>query len=187
MNILETVLSAGGGGALDQLAEQFGLSREQTSKAVSALMPALAAGLQQNMTSQDGVSSLLSALSGGGHQKYLENPGTLAEPSTTNDGNAILGHLLGSKDVSRQVAANASQETGVDTGTLKKMLPLVASLAMGGLARGTATGSEAAANPQAAGGGILSMLGPVLAQNRGGSGIGGAASIIGGLFGSRKP
>jgi hypothetical protein len=47
------------------------------------------------------------------------------------DGNGILGHILGSKDVSRQVAAQASARTGIGADVLKKMLPLVATLAMG--------------------------------------------------------
>ena len=36
------------------------------------------------------------------------------------DGNGILGHLLGIKDASRAVANNASQQTGIGAGLLKK-------------------------------------------------------------------
>jgi hypothetical protein len=44
-----------------------------------------------------------------------------------------LGHILGSKDVSRQVAAQASTRTGISELVLKQMLPAVATLAMGGV------------------------------------------------------
>jgi hypothetical protein len=41
-------------------------------------------------------------------------------------GNQILGHIFGSKDTSRDVATQASQESGFDRSVLKKLLPIVA-------------------------------------------------------------
>jgi hypothetical protein len=41
-------------------------------------------------------------------------------------GNQILGHIFGSKDKSREVASQASQQSGVDSSVLKKLLPIVA-------------------------------------------------------------
>ena len=180
MDILEAVTGARNGAAVDQLARQFGLEPEQATSAVAALMPAIAAGMQRNMASETGLSGLVAALSGGRHTKYLEEPNSLADPSTTADGNGILGHLLGSKDVSRQVAAEASQQTGIDTGVLKKMLPLVAALAMAGMAR---QAKPTAGDPRSAAPGLASMLGPLLGG--GGSNMGSVAGILGGLLGSR--
>ena len=98
----------------------------------------------------------MGALSKGSHQRYLDEPSLLSEAATTNDGNGILGHLLGSKDVSRQVATRASASTGIGAGVLKKMLPLVASMAMGALSKKSAAGSPA---PSAEGlGGLLGGL-----------------------------
>lgn len=182
MDILEAVTGAQNGAAVNQLARQFGLEPEQATSAVAALMPAIAAGMQRNMASESGLSGLVSALSGGRHTKYLEAPDSLADPSTTADGNGILGHLLGSKDVSRQVAAEASQQTGIDTGVLKQMLPLVAALAMAGLSR---QARPDASNPGSAVRGLASMIGPLLGGG-GGSGMGGAAAVLGGLLGSRN-
>src|SRR5690606_13394795 len=126
MNILETIVGARDGGAVEQLSAQFGLRPEQARSAVAALLPALATGLQRNMSSESALASLVGALSGGRHEAYLDDPSTLARPATTDDSNAILGHVLGNKDVSRQVAARAAERTGIETSTLKKMLPLVA-------------------------------------------------------------
>lgn len=186
MNILETIVGSGNGAAVDQLAAQFGLPREQASSALSALLPALAAGMQKNMASDDGVSGLISALSRGNHAAYLDNPSSLSSPSTRDDGNAILGHVLGSKDVSRAVAARASQQTGVGTDVLKKMLPIVATLAMGALSRQTRGGSAAAVDPRAAGGNIMSMLQPMLDRNRDGSMVDDVVGLVGGFLGSRR-
>jgi hypothetical protein len=189
MNILESIVGAQNGAAVEQLAAQFGLKPEQASAAVSALMPALAAGFQKNMSTEGGLASLLGALSSGKHQAYLEDPSKIADPSTVNDGNAILGHLFGSKEVSRQVAANASQQTGVDSAVLKKMLPVVAAMAMGAMARQTAKRGDARpgqADAGAAKSGLLSMLQPMLDRDRDGSLLNDVAGMMSGLLGGRK-
>jgi hypothetical protein len=60
--------------------------------------------------------------SGGGHQQYLDDPSRLGAAETLQDGNGILGHIFGSKDVSRQVAAQASANTGISPDGLMGML-----------------------------------------------------------------
>ena len=80
---------------------------------------------------------MLGALQNGNHEQYLENPQMLGQQQTVNDGNAILGHLFGSKDVSRAVAGHAAKKTGIGADVLKKMLPLVATMAMGSLSKQT--------------------------------------------------
>lgn len=182
MNILETILQAQGGGAVDKLASQFGLKPEQAQSAVAALLPAVAAGLQRNMATESGMSSLLNALGKGHHESYIDDPGTLAQPSTAADGNAILGHILGSKDVSRAAAASASQRTGIDPATLKKMLPLVAALAMGGLSKQ----SKATGDRSQAGSGLASMIGSLLDRDGDGSVADDVAGMLGGLFGRSR-
>ena len=182
MNILETVMGAGNGAAVNQVAAQFGLRPEQASAAIGALMPALAGGLQQNMSSPDGLAGLVGAITGGGHAAYLDDPSTLADPATTADGNGILGHVFGSKEVSREVAARASQTTGIDPSILKKMLPVVAAMAMAGLARQSRKGGIATGDNRAAGAGIGAMLGPLLDRNKDGSMVDDVTGMIGGFL-----
>ena len=62
MNILDAILNAQNGAAVSQLGSQVGLSPDQTTAALSALVPALAAGFQRNMQSAGGLESLTSAL-----------------------------------------------------------------------------------------------------------------------------
>jgi hypothetical protein len=181
MDLLETILGGQGGGAVRQLATQFGLKPEQAQAAVAALAPALAAGLQRNMASDAGLASVESALGTGRHETYLEDPNTLSQPTTTEDGNAILGHVLGSKDVSRQVATNAAQKTDIDPAILKKMLPLVAALVMGGLARRSKTAGGAAGR-----GGLGSVLGSLLDRDRDGSVMDDIGGMLGGAMGGKR-
>ncbi len=168
MDLLNMLLNQGGGQAVRQIAGNFGLDEKQAASAISSLLPALGQGLARNASSQDGMESLWGALSGGQHQRYLEDPSILNQQDSINDGNGILGHILGSKDASRQLAQQASERTGIGTDILKKMLPMVATLAMGALSRQTA--STPSPSPDASGApGLPGILGQFLDSNRDGS------------------
>jgi hypothetical protein len=173
MNILDSIINAGNGAAVRQIGSQLGLNDAQTAAALSALVPAVSAGLRQNAQTPDGLSGLLGALSGGAHQRYVENPAVLADAETIADGNGILGHIFGSKDVSRQVAAQAGAQAGVGADVMKRMLPLVAALVMGAMSRQAST---------AAGGGLLEMLGGALDSNRDGSALDDITGMLGRAF-----
>ena len=177
MNILETILNAQNGAAVRQMGQQVGLGEGDTITALSALLPALSGGFQNNLQSAGGLDRLTAALSNGQHQQYLEDPTSLA--NATDDGNGILGHILGSKDMSRQVAANAAAQTGISADVLKQMLPLVAAMMMGGISRQTAQANVAG------GPGLLSMLTPLLDSNRDGSVVDDVLGMLGKFGGPR--
>ena len=182
MNILEAVLNAQGGAAAREAGRSVGLSQEQTSAAMAALVPALAAGLQRNATQQGGLDALLGALSGGGHARYVDQPSMLGRQETVTDGNAILGHILGSRDVSRAVATQASAQTGIGEDVLKKLLPIVATLVMGSLAKQQFTQQP---NRATASGDLFGMLTPMLDQNRDGSMVDDILRNVGKFMGGR--
>ncbi len=180
MNILEAILSAQNGGAAQRIGERFGLDDQQATSALSALVPALAGGVQRNIASEGGLDALLGALGSGQHRRYVDDPEALGDAQTIADGNGILGHILGSKDVSRQVASRAAAQTGIGEGVLKQMLPLVAAMMMGSLSKQSAQSSSAAA-----GAGLLGMLAPMLDSNRDGSVADDVMGIVGKLFTKR--
>ena len=134
MNLLQDLLSGEGSGAVKALGDQFGLSAGDAEGALKSLIPSLAKGISQNAEG-GGLAALAKAVQSGGHKKYLEDPNLLAQSTTKDEGNAILGHILGSKDVSRSLAQKASAQTGIGEDILKKMLPLVATMAMGSLGK----------------------------------------------------
>ena len=187
MNILEAVLNAQGGASAREAGRSVGLSQEQTSSALSALVPALAAGLQRNASQPGGLESLLGALSRGEHSRYVDDPSSLGQQDVVSDGNDILRHILGTKEVSRGVAGRAAAQTGLGEDVLKKLLPVAASLVMGSLAK-QQTGQMATAGVGSslpAGGGILGMLTPLVDQNRDGSMLDDILGQAGKLFGGR--
>jgi hypothetical protein len=183
VNILESVLNTQGGAAVRQLAAQFGLGEDQTASALSALVPALAAGLQRNVQQQDGVEALISALGAGQHREYIDNPASLTDPSAINDGNGILSHVFGSKDVSRAVAANAASQTGLSADLMKRLLPIAAAMVMGALAKHQAGSTAQGAGMPGNRGGLADMIGGLLDQNRDGSMIDDVTSAIGRFLG----
>jgi hypothetical protein len=186
MNPLEMILGAAGGGVLNQVAGQFGLNQNQAQSAIGALLPALMGGMQKNVQQEGGLEALLGALGGGNHGQYLDDPATLASQNTTMDGNSILGHLLGSKDVSRAVAAQASQQTGLDTSILKQMLPVVASLAMGAMSKQNAQHNLSGVMQNQGQSGVMGMLTGFLDQNNDGNVLDDVLKgVAGRMFGGR--
>lgn len=159
-NILDLLLSDDNKPAIREMQKTFDLTEEQTRSAVQELIPALSRGIQNNTKEAGGMDALLEALRTGEHAKYMEQPGSLSAPATTNDGNDILGHIFGDKKVSREVASRASQKAGISSTLLKKMLPVVATLVMGAMSKkmlGTG-GRSAGRATQAGSGGLLTSL-----------------------------
>ena len=175
MSLLKSIIEAQGGDVLKQLAGNFNMRPDQAGQAVSSLLPALTGGMKKNIATEDGLGGLMKALQSGRHQRYVDDPSALREPSTIDDGNNILGHILGSKDASRRVASEAAQKTGIDVGVLKKMLPMVAAMTMGGMSKQTQPSGDAL------GGALGGLLG---GQQGGGASSSGAAGMLGKLLDS---
>lgn len=165
-----------------QLARQFGLNQAQAGSALQQLIPVLGGALKRNMGQAGGMDALLGALQQGNHGRYLEDATQLGNANSVLDGNAILGHLLGGKDGSRQVASHVASNTGLDNGILKKMLPIVATMVMGAMSKQAAGGGLAnlqlgqSAGAQSPLGGLLNAF---LDQNKDGSVV---DDVLGMLF-----
>ncbi len=142
MDLMTLLRNSGGESSIEQLAGTLGLGSSQTRDLVGSLSPALVKILQQQAAMPGGLDGLKRALDSGKHEQYMDRPELMQSEATRQDGNKILGHLFGSKDVSRQVAAQASGQTGVDASTIRKALPFVASLAMGALSKKFESGGD---------------------------------------------
>ena len=182
MNMMEMIMQAAGGQAPQQVGQQFGLDQQQSQSAIAALFPAISSAMKQNTNNPQGLAGLLGALQNGSHDQYLDNPAQLGQPQAVNEGNAILGHLFGSKDVSRAVAGRAAEKSGVGADILKKMLPMVAMMAMGSLGKQT---RGAGMFNSAGGGGLQGMIAQMAMQQLtgGAQAKGGLGGLLGGLLG----
>lgn len=135
MNLFDMLQQGQNGQAFSAMARQFGLSEDQVNAAVEAMMPAFSTGLKRNTAAADSMAAFFRALSGDAHAGYFDDAARAFTDAGIANGNAILGHLFGSKDVSRAVAAQAEAATGVAQDILKRMLPALASMVMGGLSK----------------------------------------------------
>lgn len=178
MDITDVLARMGG---LQSVARELGVSESQVAQGADALLPAILGGFKKQAQSQpggaEGLGGLLGQLGGGGLLDQVLSP----QPTDVSRGDAVLGQIFGSKEVSRTVAQNASAQTGLDTGLLKKMLPMLGMLVAGYLARQQGGAPAGAALPGGAGDGLGGLLGGLLGGRAGAAGAGGLGGL-GGLL-----
>jgi hypothetical protein len=175
MQLNEILQQIGGIGAM---ARELGVSETQAASGAEALLPAILGGFKRQAQAQpaglEGLGGLLQQLGGGGLLDEVLAP----QPTDVRRGNDVLGQIFGSPDVSRTVAQHASSQSGLHASLLKKMLPMLAMLVGGFIARQHGA-AQAAPAAQADSLGLENLLGSLL----GGGSMGGtaAASPMAGL------
>ena len=163
-------------GGLQSIARELGISESQVATGAAALSPAILGGFKKQVQSQPdglaGLGGLLSQLGGGG----LLDEVLGQHPTDVSQGNGVLGQIFGSKEVSRTVSQDAATKTGLDVGTLKKMLPMLAMLVAGYMAKRHA--NAGAGQGSAQGGGLGGLLGGLLGGGRSGAPGAGIGSML---------
>ena len=132
MNIMDALQQSGGIGTM---AKELGINESVAEAGAAALLPAILGGFKKTAQTQpsglDGLGGLLGQLGGSG----LLDSVLGTQPTPVAKGNDVLGQIFGSKEVSRTVAAGAEQQTGISSELLKKMLPIVAMMVTGYMAK----------------------------------------------------
>jgi hypothetical protein len=169
-------------GGLQSIARELGVSETQAASGAAALAPAILGGFKKQAELQpsglEGLGSLLGKLGGG----ELLDDVLAPQPTNVNRGNDVLGQIFGSKDVSRTVAQSAAANTGLSPDLLKKMLPMVAMLVTGYMAKQNAAGAAPAASDASTGAraapssGLRGMLSGLFGQGAAGAQRAGATS-----------
>jgi hypothetical protein len=162
------IQAAHGGDAAGTLASQFGLTQEQANAAIESLSPALAQGLQNALQSPDGLAQVFSHLTDATHAAAFADPLAAQTPAASGAGGDLLGQIFGGPEGIGQIAQHIAAQTGIDPKILNQLMPVVASIAAGGVAKTLADSGL---------GGLLSQLSGVAAQ-------GGLGSIFGQLANS---
>ena len=173
MNITDILAQTGG---LQSMARELGVSEGQAATGAAALLPAILGGFKKQAQAQpsglDGLGGLLGKLGGGALLDDVVSP----QPTNVARGNDVLGQIFGSKDVSRTVAQSAASTSGLDPSILKKMLPMLAMLVAGYMAKQRSAGAGAADQAAPSGGGLGGGLGGMLGGMLGGRDSGGDAT-----------
>jgi hypothetical protein len=134
-NLFDILRTAQGGAAFDNMARQFGLSAEQAQRAAEALLPAFALGLQRNAANPANLGALMGMLASDRYGGFFDKAGTAFSAQAREEGNEIIDNLFGSKDVSRQIAEQAALWSGVGARALQEMMPIMAAILVGGMAK----------------------------------------------------
>lgn len=153
------------GGALD--ANPDPAAAEQATKGGLA---AILAGLAKNAKDGDGAAALRDAV--GNHDGNILNdiPSKFGAAETVQDGSKILGHVFG--DDREAVQTKLAETSGMDLGSIAKLLPMLAPIVMGLLGR------------KAQGSGMdASGLAGMLSDEAGGLDLGDLTDLLGGESG----
>ena len=173
-------------GGLQSMSRELGISESQAAAGADALLPAILGGFRKQAQVQpggiEGLGGLLGQLGGGGLLDQVLSP----QPTDVSQGNDVLGQIFGSEEVSRTVAQSAAPQAGLDPSLLKKMLPILAMLVAGFMAKQQGAGGAATSGGAPAGGGLGDLIGGMLGGGGPGSarsGLpGGAQAGLGALF-----
>ena len=145
-------------GGLQSMARELGVSEARATAGADALLPAILGGFKKQAQAQpaglDGLGGLLGQLGGGGLLDNVLSP----QPTDVGQGNDVLGQIFGSKDVSRTVAQNAAARTGLDPALLRRMLPMLAMLVAGYMAKQQGAGADRGSATAAVVGDLLGGL-----------------------------
>jgi hypothetical protein len=106
---------------------------QTTGKAVSAALPLLLAALTRNASSSSGAESLSNALAKDHDGSILDDLGSFLGNAQSGPGDGILRHLLGERRPTVETAI--SRSSGLDLGSVSRLLTILAPLVMGGLGR----------------------------------------------------
>ena len=168
MQITDLLSQAGG---IQSMARELGVSESQAKLGAESLIPAILGGFRKQAETQpagpEGFGGLLSQLGAGG----LLDDVLSAQPTDVGRGNDVLGKIFGSRDVSRAVASKGAERSGLDPTLLKKMLPMLAMMVAGYMAKQNKGASSADS-----GGGLGGLLGGLLGGQR--SGAGGLSGLL---------
>ena len=133
MNILEILTAGQGGQVVGNLAQSFGIDRQQAAGVLAAVVPELTRNMERQSFNRGGIADLVATLGRANYEKALAPGAPLTSPGIKEAGIDVLDTVLWSKDRSRSVARHAARESGVDANIITQMLPAIAAIVMGGI------------------------------------------------------
>ncbi|MBQ3390379.1 MAG: DUF937 domain-containing protein [Firmicutes bacterium] len=161
MNLLEMLFSSmNNQNSVNTMSQKTGLSGSQITKLLILALPILLRALTKNAASRDGAKSLSDALTA---HTSTDNMALQIQNADEEDGNKILGHILGG-NVNNVVGA-LSQQTGTDQEQVKGLLGMIAPALLSGLSAATNHAQQQNTYDMS---GLLSLFGGQQQQQSGG-------------------
>jgi len=139
--IQDRLSEAQDGQAFTNLARAFHLPPTKVEPAVGAMIASLLVEIGRKKPSRRFLAKLVELLGKDQHQQVLENPTLLGATSTQVLGNEALGVIAG-RDASKTIARQAAAAAGVSEMIAEYLLPVIAAMLVGALAKASRTGLE---------------------------------------------
>lgn len=134
-SMLDGLMKELGSEGVGRIATQLGVDETQARSALDGALPMLLGALARNASSGEGADALHGALQQHtGVGSVLDQLGkVVGNAAAQQDGNAILGHILGKQQGS--ATQGLAQTSGLDASKVSGLLSTLAPLVMGYLAR----------------------------------------------------
>lgn len=200
MSYLDEILqSAQGGQLVANLAQRYGLTEEQMDGAIGALAPALEVGLSNAAENPALFERLLGDIAAPGRAAAFYEPGAAHDLDSVAQSRQLLDDLFGSPAAAGQVVQVAARQSGLRPDILSQLLPVLASVLIGGLFKNMSNSGLGGVLGQLVNSGALGsileqMLGgarapqpepaPMPTPRGGGMGGGALGGILGSILGS---
>jgi len=134
MSYLDEILqSAQGGQLVANLAQRFGLTDEQMDSAIKALTPALEIGLSNAAEEPALFERLLGDIASPQRAAAFYEPSAAHDVESVSQSRQLLDDLFGSPAAAGRVVQVAARESGLRPDILSQLLPVLASVLIGGL------------------------------------------------------
>ncbi len=135
--ILDLLNSDLGKTIISGVAGSTGQDQNKTEGLLSMALPVLMKAMEHNVSTPQGAEGLMGALSGKHNGSILDNLGGLfgggVDDNVKQDGNKILGHILGNQRAS--VEQVLGQKSGMDSGAVADVMKVAAPILMGVLGK----------------------------------------------------
>ncbi len=157
---MDILLGSGNGALVNEVAKKAGLDEQSATDLLKTLGSSMMGSVKGRVQSQRHDSDTLEDLiKNSRYANAIDNPHEhLNDSSMVENGNDLLRHITGSKEASREIAAQVGQKTGVNPSIIKSLLPMLAPFVIGALGKGMMGGGSAPAPQQQSSGSLLSSL-----------------------------
>lgn len=156
-------------GGLSAIGKRLKVKQSDIAKVVSDGIPSMLAGMQSNVSTEEGEASLSQALADHSKDDFSDIKNFLAG-ADLEDGKKILSHIFGESQ--KDTVAEISKASGVSKGKTTSILAMIAPLLLSSL------GSQQQSQQQNSGFSLAGLLGGLL-----GGGQQQSSGLLGGLLG----
>lgn len=132
-SLLEMLTGQLSGDAISRMSREIGADESATKAATGGALSTMIGALARNAGQGDGAASLHKALAKDHDGGLLDNLGGFLGQAQAGPGDGILGHMLGKQRP--RVEAGLAKTSGLDAGSMGKLMTMLAPVVMGALGK----------------------------------------------------